>query len=95
MPSYFGTPLAKIIITDAHTPEQENIIEKCLLAGCPVTLYADTLTDDLVIFSKLSYVQVRIGQVNLPIPDPDNTILVTKQLSAMTKQYIYLEHVIG
>ena len=95
MTSQLGTPRRKIIITDAHTPEQESIIEKCLLAGCEVTLYADTLTEELTLFSKLSYVQLRIGQANIPVVDPDTTIVITKELSAVAKQSCYLNYIVG
>lgn len=94
MTSYFNTP-RKIIITDADTPEQESIIEKCLLAGCEVTLYSDTLTEELAIFGKLSYVQLRIGQAHVPVTDPDSTIVITKELSASAKQSCYLNYIVG
>lgn len=94
MAAYFNTP-RKIIITDADTPEQESIIEKCLLAGCEVTLYADTLTEELALFARLSYVQVRIGQKYIPVTDSNLTIVITKELSAVAKQSCYLNYIVG
>lgn len=94
MAAYFNTP-RKIIITDADTPEQESIIEKCLLAGCEVTLFADTLTEELALFAKLSFVQIRIGQKYIPVTDPDSAIVITKELSAVAKQSCYLNYIVG
>lgn len=93
--SYFGTPTAKIIILEAHKHNQKVLIDKCIHAGCPVTLYADYLTDELVTYSKLSYVQLRIGKMQCDIVDDGGTIVVDSHLTVIAQQTLYLDYMVG
>jgi hypothetical protein len=57
-----ATAIAKVIVLDAHRPEQMAIVKDCAHAGHPVTFYADHLTDDIQNYSRLGFVQARVGQ---------------------------------
>jgi hypothetical protein len=76
MNSTYGTSVAKVIVLRAHKPEQMAKIIDCIHSGYPVTIYADELTDDVKRFSKLGFVQTRIGQpMNCAIVDDGSTIV--------------------
>lgn len=71
-----ATPIAKVIVLGAHRPEQMAIVKDCAHAGHPVTFYADHLTDDIQNYSRLGFVQARIGQqFDAPVVE-DGSVIV-------------------
>lgn len=71
-----ATPVAKVIVLNAHRPEQMAIVKDCAHAGHPVTFYADEVTDDVANYSRLAFVQARLGQrMDAPIVQDGSTII--------------------
>lgn len=71
-----ATPIAKVIVLDAHRAEQMAIVKDCAHAGHPVTFYADYLTDDITNYSRLGFVQARIGQrMDITLVDDGSTMV--------------------
>lgn len=64
MNQLFGTPAAKIVVINAHLPEQMDVVARCARYNYPVTFYTDKVTDRAKFFSGSPHIQMRVGQID-------------------------------